>query len=313
MFLACRGRRCAVAVLAIIAMPALAPAGPPTPVAQLGSERFRQTSPVAGLAYSADGKRLATIDGSAINVWDASDGRLIHTTRIWNHELLAVAFEAASGDVLALAYFEHESRIYRIDSAAAKVPSRISVVTGKATGVFSPDGKYLAFREATGPLAQIVDTTAGKVVVSDWRNEDKFQSFAFRRDSQVAALSTQAGFVRVHDMKTGKAVHEFQVEGGTAAGMVFSPDEKEVVVELAATEWSHLACFDVTTGNMRWRYETHLARQPAFSADAKATLAQPDAVAAFATIGHLRANPMEAVAFLRQQMKMPTGPSRIGW
>ena len=65
-------------------------------------------------------------------------------------------------------------------------------------------------------------------------------------------------------------MHEFQVEGGTAAGMVFSPDEKEVVVELAATEWSHLACFDVTTGNMRWRHETHLARQPAFSADAKA-------------------------------------------
>jgi WD40 repeat protein len=263
-----RRGRCAVAVLALVAMPAFANAGPPQPVAQLGSERFRQTNPVAAITYSADGKRLATIDGNAIHVWDASDGRLLSTTRTRNHELLAVAFEAKSGNLLAAAYFDRQTWICRIDHAADKPPSRRAVLTDKATCLFSPSGKYLALRNEG--LALVMDTTTGKAVISDWRIKDKFKWFTFRSDSLVVAVSTEAGLVRVYDLTTGEARNEFRVEGGTAAGMVFAPDGKHLVIEIGATEWSHLACFDVATGKMRWRHETHLARQPAFTADGTA-------------------------------------------
>ena len=263
-----RGHRCGLAMLAIIAVPAMAPAAPPRPVAQLGSERFRQTNPVSGIAYSDDGKRLATIDGNAINVWDASDGRLLSTTRIRNNELLAVAFEAESGNLLAAAYFDRQTWICRIDYAADKPPSRRAVLTDKATCLFSPNGKYLALRNEG--LALVMDTTTGKAVISDWRVKDKLKWFTFRSDSLVVAVSTEAGLVRMHELTTGEALNEFRVEGGTATGMVFAPDGKHLVIEIGATEWSHLACFDAATGKMRWRHETHLARQPAFTADGTA-------------------------------------------
>ena len=265
-----RDGRYAAAVLALLAAVPIAPARPPEPAVKLGSDRFRQTSSVAAIAYSADGKRLATIDGYAIHIWDASDGRCLQTVHFRNHEVLAVAFEAESGNLIAAAHFDRVTWICRVDPADKKLPSRRAVVTERAICQFSPDGKYLAFRKLDETLAQVVDTSIERAVLSDWRNKDKFRSFGFRSDGKVVAVSTQGGLVRVHDLQTGKALHEFRVEGGAAAGMTFSPDGKDLVAEIAATVWTQLACFDAATGKVRWRHFAHLAQQPAFTCDGTA-------------------------------------------
>jgi RNA polymerase sigma factor (sigma-70 family) len=98
-------------------------------------------SPVA-LAYTPDGKRLASAGGSAVHVWDVAGGRPAFTAPGHHSRLEAVVHSPTAG-LLATAGEDHVILLW--DTATGKEVRRL---TGHNYGVsalaFSPDGKRLA-------------------------------------------------------------------------------------------------------------------------------------------------------------------------
>src|SRR5436190_8370581 len=82
------------AIVLLSLTPILA-ASEPTLISRLGDDRFRQKARVEAIAYSADGKQLATADGKGlgIHIWNAGDGRLIRTLFADDkHQFIALRF-----------------------------------------------------------------------------------------------------------------------------------------------------------------------------------------------------------------------------
>jgi WD40 repeat protein len=119
--------------------------GDPLPhgaVARLGTARLRHAFPLHAVAFSADGKSLASAAAS-VRVWDVATGKeLRHLAETEpNFMLDALAY---SPDGKLLAYTGRGARVVRLaDAVTGKVVHRLRVA-GSAGVAFSPDGKHLA-------------------------------------------------------------------------------------------------------------------------------------------------------------------------
>ncbi|PWU11290.1 MAG: hypothetical protein C5B50_23620 [Verrucomicrobia bacterium] len=129
-----------------------------------GVERARIQHPqaVAAVAWSPDGKRLAsssfTIDGGAVYAWDAETGRLLSTMRGHN-DMVGVVVWSPDGQRLASASLDHSVRIWD------PVTGEETFVLGGNAGMFydvswNRDGAQLAAACSDGQI-WIWDATSG--------------------------------------------------------------------------------------------------------------------------------------------------------
>jgi WD40 repeat protein len=240
------------------------------PIIRLGSDHFRQRQQVDAIVYSPDGKRLATADGSSIHIWDTADGRRLHTVPLVNSKPFALQFTPDGRTLLVADNVLGRTDLCRIDSETGKLIESKNVVSGPSNGRFSPDGAYLAIRNHSGELLQIIDTVTRQAVLSDQMDaKESFSDHAWRADGKVLASATLAGFVRLHEIKSGKMLHQFRVDGQTVWGMTFSPDGTELVALIYTNPGYNIARLDASTGKVKWKYATFRADDIAFSADGK--------------------------------------------
>ncbi len=195
------------------------------------------TGPVAGLAFSPDGRRLAgggrggslLRPAGEVNVWDATTGKAVLT------------FEHAQ-DILSLACSPDGKRL-----ATGTTGGTIKVweaATGKGLLTLDHKGAALArtmsvaFDRAGKRLAsggkgtvKVWDATTGKELAS--LDEDNwFPSVAFSPDGRrLAAALAEVGrgrkAVKVWDVKTGKALAVFEAARRVRC-LSFSPDGKRL-------------------------------------------------------------------------------------
>jgi WD40 repeat protein len=241
-------------------------------LARLGSDQFRQANRVEAIAYSPDGKHLATADGESIHIWDASDGRRLRTVSVENRPFVGVRYSPDGRVLLAAAVVNGFTLLCRIDPTTGKVLSDRQVLIGKSVGAFSPDTAWYALRDEEGKRLVVIDTATGKPAWSDQLGEEKFHSLAFRGDGTALAVGTLSGRVRLYDPKSGKMLHECVVEGGAVWNMAFSPDGKDLVAEISSPGPNHVARFDAESGKVRWKFDTERAKELSFTSDGKSIL-----------------------------------------
>lgn len=262
--------------LILVALPLAAMAGDPEPLVRLGSDRFRQAEQVMAIAYSQDGKHLATADAQNVYVWDAAGGRLLRTIPGKEKRTgVTLKFSPGGRTLYAVIRTERNGFILRqIDPTAGKVIASDVVVPDRERALlgpdarFSPDGAYLAVSSDERTRLRLFDTAARKELWVQSRNEDaQVWSFRFRPDGRALAVGSAAGPVEVLDVPTGKVLHLCAVNGRVVLDLALSPDGKELVVLLFDPQ--QIAGIEIATGTERWTTPVGNAGLPAFTADGK--------------------------------------------
>ncbi len=191
------------------------------------------TVEVFTVAYSADGKLLASGSNREVKVWDALTGKEVFTYPIKGQNVYGLAF-SPDGKRLAVGI----SRVVKL-LETAKGTELGSATVGNFflfRMAFSPDGKRLALAggnlQGTGEVRLCEADTCKEIFAH--RQDQAVLNVAFSADGRLLASvggstnGSKAGTVIVWDAVTGRQRHRLVGHSDTIYGVAFSPDGRRL-------------------------------------------------------------------------------------
>jgi RNA polymerase sigma factor (sigma-70 family) len=253
---------------------------PPGAVARLGTVRLRQPVPASVLAFSADGKTLASggdylvPDDRTVYLWDIATGKLLRRFLGHGHSIRDIAF-SPDGKTLVSASRDQTIRFWNV--ATAKEVRRIRCPDDHLA--FSPDGKRLATTTwgHKGHPITLWDSATGEELQRLHGHEDYVYSHTFSPDSKMLASLGEGPKLFLWNVPTGKQIRRINI-GKHQVHMrpiTFTPDGKQL---MTGDEDGSLHLWDVASGEEVRSFHGH-KKKPArltFSADGKSLISVAD-------------------------------------
>ncbi len=213
---------------------------PPRALARLGTVRFRPGEAIARIAFSPDGKLLATATQNtevnanfvSVTLWDRTTGKRLRPISIGKKPPVDLVF-APDGKRLATQDEKGEIHLWEVQTGKQYrrfqgeirfLDFTMGMRVIGAGFAFSPDGKALAAR---GPdkAIHLWETATGKELRKFKGEPEDLAPLAFSRDGQLLATYTEK-LIRLWDVETGKEKTRLRGHESSASAPTFSADGK---------------------------------------------------------------------------------------
>jgi WD40 repeat protein/serine/threonine protein kinase len=197
------------------------------------------TDKIWSLAFSPDGRTLASGDTETVRLWDLRDHAqraVFHPGRGWGP-----MFFTRDGRTLITSREGLDGIILFLDANTGQEQRRIKATCWCVA--VSPDGGYLA---AAGSWLEVIDAQTGK---SKWRvgpHEPHIWSASFASDGKTLATASWDGTARLWNVASGQELFAYKASG-VVWSVPFSPDGKWWAVGSGASRQSEVALFRAAT------------------------------------------------------------------
>jgi|CZKF01.1.fsa_nt_gi WD40 repeat protein/tRNA A-37 threonylcarbamoyl transferase component Bud32 len=224
---------------------------------------FGSTASVETVAFSPDGRTLASGDAEAAELWNLDSGKWTHTLTGHSAWVLSVAF-SPDGRTLATGSVDNTIKLW--DVASGRL---LRTLEGHSDAVqcvtFSPNGSTLASASSDRSI-KLWDAATGQLIRTLLGHSDYVVSVAFSPDGGTLVSGSTDHLVMIWDSITGQLLHTLQGHKDIVLSVKFSPDGRTI----ASGSWDHTAkLWEAASGQLLATLEGHSSavRSVAFSPD----------------------------------------------
>ena len=217
------------------------------------------------VAYSPDGRRLATGSGKAgdrepgaVRLWDAATGQLLWTAPGLAGQLTSVSFSPDGRQLVSSSLPRGPTRgqVTIWDSASGKpIRSCSEPTNGAMFAAYSPDGKRIA-AAGLDKQVRLFDSATGAQVSNFSGHREVVFGLAFSPDGKLLASCGWDGTVCVWDLTSGKRAYGPLVGPIDLRSVTFSPDSRRLAT---ASFDQSVRIWDAANGKLLRTYWGHSA------------------------------------------------------